>query len=160
MPNNAFYLTEYRIVGKVTFESENVEVKKSSDVNTSRYSDRTFVPNFVNKNDDAILPLNVDNALVSYTQADKGSKFVKGLRAVYPFEAYMTTTSNTRSIGVLDGMTTGIKSVKSMIDETSEGVRVYDLRGVLVKSCASKADIRNGLKPGVYVVEGKKMIIK
>jgi hypothetical protein len=97
---------------------------------------------------------------VTYTSADKGSKFVKGLRQVHPFEAYMTTTSNTRSIGVLDGMTTGIKSVKSMIDETSQGVRVYDMRGVLVKSCASKAEVRNGLQPGVYVVQGKKMIIK
>ena len=160
MPNNAFYLTDYRIVGKVTFESENVEVKKSSDVNSVKFSDRTFVPNYVNKNDDAILALNVNNDIVTYTQADKGSKFVKGLRSVYPFEAYMTTTSNTRSIGVLDGMTTGIKSVRNMIDETAEGVRVYDMRGVLVKSCASKTDIRNGLKPGVYVVEGKKMIIK
>jgi len=160
MPNNAFYLTDYRIVGKVTFESENVEVKKSSDVNSVKFSDRTFVPNYVNKNDDAILALNVNNDIVTYTQADKGSKFVKGLRSVYPFEAYMTTTSNTRSIGVLDGMTTGIKSVRNMIDETAEGVRVYDMRGVLVMSCASKTDIRNGLKPGVYVVEGKKMIIK
>jgi hypothetical protein len=160
MPNNAFYLTDYRIVGKVTFESENVEVKKSSDVNSVKFSDRTFVPNYVNKKDDAILALNVNNDIVTYSQADKGSKFVKGLRSVYPFEAYMTTTSNTRSIGVLDGMTTGIQTVKNMVDETAEGVRVYDMRGVLVKSCASKTDIRNGLKPGVYVVEGKKMIIK
>lgn len=160
MPNNNFYLTDYRIVGKVTFESENVEVKNSHDVNGVKFSDRTFVPNYVNKNGDAILALNVNNDIVTYTQDDKGSKFVKGLRSVYPFEAYMITTSNTRSIGVLDGMTTAIKSVKSMVDETSEGVRVYDMRGVLVKSCASKTDIRNGLKPGVYVVEGKKMIIK
>ena len=160
MPNNAFYLTDYRIVGKVTFESENVEVKKSSDVNSVKFSDRTFVPNYVNKKDDAILALNVNNDIVTYSQTDKGSKFVKGLRSVYPFEAYMTTTSNTRSIGVLDGMTTGIQTVKNMVDETAEGVRVYDMRGVLVKSCASKTDIRNGLKPGVYVVEGKKMIIK
>ena len=160
MPNNNFYLTDYRIVGKVTFESENVEVKKSSDVNSVKFSDRTFVPNYVNKNDGAILALNVNNDIVTYTQADKGSKFVKGLRPVYPFEAYMTTTSNTRSIGVLDGMTTGIQTVKNMVDETAEGIRVYDMRGVLVKSCTSKTGIRNGLKPGVYVVEGKKMIIK
>lgn len=160
MPNNTFYLTDYRIVGKVTFESENVEVKNSHDVNGVKFSDRTFIPNYVNKNDDAILALNVNNDIVTYIQADKGSKFVKGLRPVYPFEAYMKTTSNTRSIDVLDGMTTAIKSVKSMVDETSEGVRVYDLRGVLVKSCTLKADLRNGLKPGVYVVEGKKMIIK
>lgn len=160
MPNNSFYLKDYRIVGKVTFESENVEVKATDDLQVVKYSDRTFVPNFTNKTDDAILALNVNNDLVTYSSADKGSKFVKGLRQVHPFEAYMTTTSNTRSIGVLDGMTTGIKSVKSMIDETSQGVRVYDMRGVLVKSCASKSEVKNGLQPGVYVVQGKKMIIK
>ena len=160
MPNHDLYLTDYRIVGKVTFESENVEVKSSRDMNNVKYGDRTFIPNYVNKNDDSILPLNVNNDIVTYTSADKGSKFVKGLRAAYPFEAYMTTTSNTRSIGVLDGMTTGIQTVKSMVDESAEGVRVYDMRGVLVKSCALKAEMRNGLKPGVYVVEGKKMIIK
>ena len=57
-------------------------------------------------------------------------------------------------------MTTGIKSVNSMMDEIFQGIRVYDMRGVLVKKCTSKAEIRNGLKPGAYVVQGKKMIIK
>ena len=160
MPNNNLYLSDYRLVGKVTFESENVEVRNSSDLKSVRYNDRTLIPNFVNKNDDAILALNVNNDLVAYTSADMGSKFVKGLRSVYPFEAYMTTTSNTRSIGVLDGMTTGIQTMKRMVNETSQGVRVYDMRGVLVKSSVSMAEIRNGLKPGVYVVQGKKMIIK
>ena len=160
MPNNSLYLTDYRIVGKVTFASENVEVKASNDLHSVKYSDRTLVPNFTNQNDQSILALNVNNDIVTYTSADKGSKFVKGLRAAYPFEAYMTTTSNTRSIGVLEGMTTGIQSVRHMIDETAQGVRVYDMRGVLVKSSASMAEVRNGLKPGVYVVQGRKMIIK
>ena len=160
MPNNSLYLTDYRLIGKVTFESENVEIKNSSDLNSTRYNDRTLVPNFVNKTDEAILVLNVNNDLVTNTSADMGSKFVKGLRPVYPFEAYMTTTSNTRSIGVLDGMATGIQTVKHMVDETSQDVRVYDMRGVLVKSGTSMAEVRNGLKPGVYVVQGKKMIIK
>lgn len=160
MPNNSLYLKEYRIVGNVTFESENVEVKSSNDLNSVRYGDRTLVPNFINKNDDSILALNVNNNIVTYTSADKGSKFVRGLRQVHPFEAYMTTTSDTRTIDVLDGMATGIKAVKSMIDETDQNIRVYDMRGMLVKSCASMKEVRNGLPPGVYVVQGKKIIIK
>lgn len=160
MPNNSLYLTDYRIVGKVTFESENVEVKASDDLHAVKYGDRTFVPNFIHQDDASILALNVNNDIVTYTSADKGSKFVKGLRQVNPFEAYMTTTSNTRSFGVLDGMTTGIKTVRSMVDETAQGVRVYDMRGVLVKDGASMAEARSGLKPGIYVVQGKKMIIK
>jgi hypothetical protein len=100
----------------------------------------------------------VNNDIVTYTSADMGSKFVKGLRPAYPFEAYMTTTSNTRSIGVLDGLATGIRDIRDVRDVRD--IMVYDMRGMLVKSSASMAEVRNGLKPGVYVVQGKKMIIK
>ena len=155
MPNNSLYLTDYRITGDVTFESENVEVKKSDDLHSVRYHDRTLVPNFVNKNNESILALNVNNAVVTYSEADMGSKFVKGLRAAYPFEAYMTTTSDTRSIGVLDGVTTGIRDIRDARD--IKDVKVYDMRGVLVRSKESGA---RSLKPGIYVVQGKKMIIK
>jgi hypothetical protein len=158
MPNNSLYLKDYRIVGKVTFESKDVEVKATKDLNTSRYSDRTFVPNFTNKEDGSILALNVNNDLVKYTESDLGSRFIKGLRAVHPFEAYMTTTSNTRSISVLDDMTTAIKEIKSLDSGIrSQDIRVYDLRGVLVKSGASMEEIMSGLKAGIYVVNGKKV---
>ena len=160
LPNNSLYLKDYRIVGKVTFGAKDVEVKATKDLNTVRYSDHTFVPNFANKEDESILALNVNNDLVRYTSSDMGSRFVKGLRKVYPFEAYMTTTSNTRSIGVLEDMATAIKTVQSMVNENSQNIKVYDLRGVLVKSSTSKKDIKSGLKAGVYVVQGQKMIIQ
>ena len=159
MPNNSLYLTDYRIAGKVTFEAKDVEVKATKDLNSVRYSDRTFVPNFTNKENESILALNVDNDLVKYTSTDMGSRFVKGLRKVYPFEAYMTTTSNTRSISVLDDMATAIKEARGMIDEKQQSVRVFDLRGMLVKSGASMDEVKSGLKAGVYVVNGKKMIV-
>ena len=160
LPNNSLYQKDYRIVGKVTFGAKDVEVKATKDLNTVHYSDRTFVPNFANKEDESILALNVNNDLVRYTSSDMGSRFVKGLRKVYPFEAYMTTTSNTRSIGVLEDMATAIKTVQSMVNENSQNIKVYDLRGVLVKSTTSKKDIKSGLKAGVYVVQGQKMIIQ
>ena len=160
MPNNSLYLKEYRIVGKLTFGAKDVEVKATKDLNTPRYSDRTFVPNFTNKENESILALNVNNDLVRYTSSDMGSHFVKGLRAVYPFESYMTTTSNTRSIGVLEDMTTAIKTVQSIVDEKSQGIRVYDLRGILIKSGPSMEEVKNGLKAGIYMVQGRKMIIK
>ena len=160
MPNNSLYMKDYRIVGKVTFEAKDVEVKATKDLNSTRYSDRTFVPNFTNKEDESILALNVNNSLVNYTESDMGGRFVKGLRAVHPFEAYMTTTSNTRSVSVLDDMTTAIKEIRNLTDEKAQGYKVYDLRGVLVKSGASMEEIKSGLKAGVYMVQGKKMIIK
>ena len=71
-----------------------------------------------------------------------------------------TPASNTRSIGVLEGMTTGIQKVSSMMDEQSQGIRVYDLRGILIKSGATMEEVKRGLKAGIYVVNGKKMIIE
>ena len=160
MPNNSLYLKDYRVVGKVTFEAKDVEVKATNDLNSVRYSDRTFVPNFINKEDESILALNVNNSLVKYTESDMGGRFVKGLRTVHPFEAYMTTTSNTRSINVLDDMITAIKDVRNIVDERNQVFRVYDLRGVFIKSGTSMEEIKSGLKAGVYMVKGKKMIIK
>ena len=88
-----------------------------------------------------------------------GSKFIKGLRAVHPFEAYMTTTSNTRSIDVMDGMTTAIRNIM-MTAESKDVIKVYDTKGVLVKTAKANDDLRKGLAAGVYIVNGKKMIIK
>lgn len=161
MPNNSLYLKDYRIAGKVTFGAQDVEVKATNDQNSVKYNDRTFVPNFTNKEDESILALNVDNDLVTYPDADKGSRFVRGLRKVYPFEAYLTTTSNTRSINVLGGMTTAIQDISSQQSAVnSQNIRVYDLRGVLLKCGRSMEEIKCGLKAGVYVVQGKKIIIK
>ena len=70
----------------------------------------------------------------------------------------MTTTSNTRSIDVMDSMTTAIRGILMVKDETST-IKVYDTRGVLMKAATSMDDVRNGLKSGIYIVNGKKMVI-
>ena len=160
MPNNPQYLADYVIIGLVTFSAENVEVKASDDMPSAKYQDRTFVPNYTNKAGDNYLALNVNSYYVTNPSTDiDGSKFIKGLRAVHPFEAYMTTTSNTRSIDVMDGMTTTIRNIM-MTAESKDIVKVYDTKGVLVKTTKANDDLRKGLAAGVYIVNGKKMIIK
>ena len=160
MPNNPQYLTDYVIIGLVTFSAENVEVKASDDMLSANYQDRTFVPNYTNKAGDDYLALNVNSYYVTNPGTDiDGSKFIKGLRAVHPFEAYMTTTSNTRSIDVMDGMTTAIRNIM-MTAESKDVIKVYDTKGVLVKTAKANDDLRKGLAAGVYIVNGKKMIIK
>ena len=160
MPNNPQYLPDYIIVGIVTFSAENVEVKASDDMQSAHYQDRTFVPNYTNKAGDDYLALNVNNYYVTNPGTDiDGSKFIKGLRDVHPFEAYMTTTSDTRSLDVMDGMTTAIRDIV-MTDEDKNIIKVYDTRGVLVKTAQANDDLRKGLAAGVYIVNGKKMIIK
>ena len=159
MPNNSLYKKDYRLAGKVTFSAENAEVKVSGKLNSSKHSDRTFVPNFINQNNDSFLELNANNDIITYRPDDKGSKFIKGLRSVHPFEAYMTSTSGTRSISIADEMTTDIKGVAEMADET-QTIRVYDLKGILVKTATSIKEAQQGLQTGIYFVNGKKIIIK
>ena len=160
MPNNKQYEQQYQIPGIVTFSASDVEVQKSDNLTPVSYQGRSFVPNYTNKSDDNCLPLNVSNNYVTNPGKDiSGSKFVKGLRAVHPFEAYMITTDNTRSIDVMDGLTTAIRDIRIVNDESSV-IKVYDTRGVLLKIVTNKDDVRNGLKAGVYIVNGKKMIIK
>ena len=160
MPNNPQYQADYVIIGLVTFSAENAEVKASDEMQSANYQDRTFVPNYTNKAGEDCLALNVNNYYVTNPGTDiDGSKFIKGLRAVHPFEAYMTTTSNTRSIDVMDGMTTAIRDI-IIAREGTDDIKVYDTRGILVKTAKTNDNLREGLAAGVYIVNGKKMIIK
>ena len=160
MPNNKQYEQQYQIPGIVTFSAENVEVQKSDNLTPASYQTRKFVPNYANKDDDDLLPLNVSNNYVTNPGKEiNGSKFVRGLRAVHPFEAYMTTTDNTRTIDVMEGLSTAIKDIRIVENEASV-IKVYDTRGILLKTATSMDDARAGLKAGVYIVNGKKMIIK
>lgn len=160
MPNNKQYEQQYQIPGIVTFSAENVEVQKSDNLTPASYQTRKFVPNYANKDDDDLLPLNVSNNYVTNPSKEiNGSKFVRGLRAVHPFEAYMTTTDNTRTIDVMEGLSTAIKDIRIVENEASV-IKVYDTRGILLKTATSMDDARAGLKAGVYIVNGKKMIIK
>ena len=137
----------------MTFSASNVEVQKSDNLIPASYQGRTFVPNYINQNNLDFLALNINSNYVTYTGSDAGSKFIGGLRCVHPFEAYMITTDNTRSIDVMDGMPTSIKGVRMDSDEKSS-MKVYDIRGRQMSVSAES------LKPGIYIVNGKKMIIK
>ena len=160
MPNNQQYEQQYQIPGIVTFSASDVEVQKSDNLKPGSYQGRSLVPNYMNKDGGECLPLNVNNYYVTNPGKDiSGSKFVRGLRAVHPFEAYMTTTDNTRSIDVMEGMTTTIRGIQ-MVKDGASVIKVYDTRGVLMKTATSIDDVWNGLKAGVYIVNGKKMVIK
>ena len=160
LPNNQQYELQYQIPGVVTFSASNVEVQKSDNLKPGSYQGRSLVPNYANKDGDDCLALNVNNYYVTNPGKDiAGSKFIRGLRAVHPFEAYMTTTDNTRSIDVTDGMPTAIRGIRMASYESSD-MKVYDTRGVLLNTATNMDDVRNGLKAGVYIVNGKKKIIK
>lgn len=161
MPNNDLYPNDYQLSGRVTFSALNAEVKKSDDIQTATFGNNTFVPAFTNHNaESGYYVLNVNNDFETYQgSANVGSKFILNLRNIHPFEAYMTSTSGTRSIDIFDSMTTGIRDVLDITD-SQKTQKVYDLSGRLIMTGTSLESIRQELPAGVYIINNKKMIIK
>ena len=153
MPNNPQYDSEWLLNGKVTFAASGAVVGKTDNLNQPMFNNRTFVPCFTDKRSDiGLYALNVNNDYETNNSGmTEGSKFVLNMRRVHPFEAFMTSSSSAPqyAFGVFEGMTTGIQT---MVDGqwTKENV-VYDLQGRKVESPSKK---------GVYIVNGKKKIIK
>ena len=160
MPNNEAYPNEYHLTGRISFSSENVTVEKSSELQVSTFSDRSFTPNFICRDANAdYYALNVSNDYEYYQGSEnEGSRFILNLRQIHPFEAYMTTTSNTRSIGIFDDMTTAIKGIEIVANE--ETLKVYDLSGKLLRVGTSLEEMKQGLPAGVYIVNHQKIMIK
>ena len=136
-------------------------MKKSDDVVKAKYGDRTFIPNYINlENNAGYYALNVNNDFETYQGAEKeGSVFIQNLRRIHPFEAYMTSTAGTRSIGIFDGMTTAIKGVEE-IANGQQTLKVYNLNGQCIKTGSSMDELKQELSTGLYIINNKKVIIK
>ena len=163
MPNNQEYKSGFLLNGNVTFSAENITILKTEDLKTAKYGNETFVPTFVRKeNGNGVLALNVVNDIERNIDGKtEGSTFVKDLRPLHPFEAYMTTTASTRSIGIDEGMATGIIELIWALSDDSR-LRIYNLNGQLIKieEGRSLEEVKKELPAGVYIVNGKKTIIR
>ena len=163
MPNDSKYDEEYILAGDVTFSATNAQVYETESLVKPSSNGKTFAPAFAVVNSStSVYALNVSNDLTYYNGSyDAGSRFVSNLRNVYPFEAYMTTSSSgarTLAIEFEDGAT-GIEDMPIMY--RSEGrVKVYNLTGLLMFSVPQSdfAEKWKYLPSGVYIVNGKKMI--
>ena len=166
MPNNAEYDSEYRLNGQVTFSSQNVTVESSAWNCNQRKGDKEFCPAFcLQKQSAEVYALNVSNDLHNETDNRlPGSAFISNLRAVSPFEAYMTTATN-RSRSVIDiefDDATGIGFLSDS-DIPSSRQRIYSLTGQLVFQGDSREEFQKVLKKlpvGVYIINGRKQQIK
>ena len=162
MPNHTNYKNEFRLNGNITFSAENVKVKASNNLQSTSSGDKTFHPNYVVLENTNAYALNVNNDYVSYSGGSKeGSTFVLNLRKVHPFEAYMTSTSKARqTITIQDNLTTEIREVAEIWDDKI--LRVYNLSGqlLMVEENKSLDEIKQLLSAGVYIINGKKIIIK
>lgn len=161
MPNNDRYASRFRLGGKVTFYGANITVPVTNPISSTR-GNVTFTPNFQSKKTEGdVLALN----MTEYEGHAPGSIFVNDARTIRPFEAYATSVGMSRrfiSVAETRGMqggedTTGIE--ERTIEDNSNVVKVYNLSGILVKQGA-KEDALNGLPKGVYIMNGKRVIVK
>lgn len=162
MPNNENYKPEFRVNGNVTFKAENVTVRRSDEVESRNGNGKTFVPNFTNQESAGYYALNVSNDYVTYSGgAAEGSRFVAGLRPVRPFEAYMTSEAGVREVAIADDLATGIAQAIVLIGGRGD-TKVYDLKGRVVADGAgcSQEELRRMLPYGVYIFNGRKLIVK
>ena len=173
MPNNAEYLDEYRVSGTITFSSTDVTVKSSESLQNGTYGDRTFIPNFINQ--DANSGFYVLNSVNNYSANSsgyaEGSRFVRNLRAIHPFEAYIASANNAKeSIPIFDDETTWIRSLSHIPSPEDKG-GIYDLSGRRIQGNkvteyqsdqfpALQGGVRDRLQKGVYIVNGKKIVIR
>lgn len=159
MPNNESYATRFRLGGKVTFYADNAYVPVSEPLSSTR-GNVTFTANYIAKpTSGEVLALNTEE----YDGHAPGSIFVNEARTIRPFEAYATSKGLTRSYIAVRSLggdgnddTTGI--VERKLD-TCDIIKVYDLSGALIKQ-GNAEDVTKSLPKGVYIVSGKKFIVK
>lgn len=160
MPNNSNYATRYRVGGKVTFSASNVYVPQTVPGSAEK-GDVTLYANFMNSSETSdMLLLNTEAS----ADHEAGSIFVLNSgRAVRPFEAYVISRARSRayiSVGGLGGETDDdTTAITERSIDDSDMVKVYNLSGVLVKQ-STKADALKGLAKGVYIVNGKRVMVK
>lgn len=165
MPNSTSYDSEYILTGDVTFSASSVQVRATSSATTAVSGSKRFVPAFSTvAKGSSVYALNVSNQKVSNSSSyDSGSRFISNLRSVYPFEAYMTTSSSGArmlNIGIeFEDDATDIDIIPSANREQGV-VKVYSLNGTLVLQ-TDRESLQKQWEPlpaGIYIVNGKKMV--
>jgi len=161
MPNDVTYLPKYRLAGNVTFSAQDdsgVDVYCTSDENLKvPGSNRHFQPSYQRQamGNDCLL-INVNDSVNH--QFAEGSKFIQALRPSRPFEAYMIsqTVSVKPWYDILEQMPTEIRDIPAKEIEQRTG-NVYDLSG---REVSSGKPANGRLPKGIYIINGKKQVIK
>ena len=157
MPNNENYDASYNITGNIQFIGNNVQIKASDNLSAVQSGNKSFVPNYqYQETSSSIYALNVNNQWNTNTSPEaEGSTFVRSLRAVRPFEAYLTVEGGTSAPNYIpvfgDGMPTGIDA-KLINSEGVNSEKWYSLDG---RKLQGKPTTK-----GLYIVNGRKVVVK
>jgi hypothetical protein len=165
MPNDSVaYADRNLLAGDVTFSAYNTEIPATdTKIHVGEMADVKFIPNFGLRQ-----PSPNIYSIYLYAPYDsthpEGSTFLSNYRQLRPFEAYTTSddASASRYMSIIEmlGETTGIFDV--MFDTgiaDMNTVRVYNFFGSLVKS-GNYVEVMKNLSKGIYIINGKKVIVK
>ena len=158
MPNSAAYSAGFNLNGRVTFSSQNVGVPVTQlngmEAQTGAGDMVLLQPNF--KGQSATAMIYALNVGVERDDHPEGSVFVANYRLVRPFEAFTVHHGNGPapqfiSISEMNGDVTGIEDVRCKMSD-GRGDNWYDLNGRRLQ--------QKPTKKGIYILNGKKTIIK
>ena len=168
MPNNGEYDAEYQLPGRVTFSATNASVVASTGTAQKERPSRggkTFQAAYKAQRGQTsgMYAMNVINDLYSATGGYMaGSIFINNLRSVSSFEAVMTTSNaSVRTIGLeFNETSTGIDLLPVVYGGK---YRVYNINGQLLIQTDNAIEFEQQTKQlpaGVYIINGKKKVIK
>ena len=186
MPNNDNYADAYILAGVMTFAAENVRVAASDKTEERTKDGFTMSVNYGQPkySTEHIYALNVGE---EYQGHPEGSMFVRNLRALQPFECYVSSIviANSSDFGTEpdyfllfdDSETVGILNIPTRdanikvyvlngklhvdSDKTSI-VKVCNLNGQTIKTVKvlNGTTCIDGLNSGIYIVNGKKFAVR
>ena len=158
MPNSEAYPAEYCLNGQVTFSAQDALVGRTElypkEIRTADGGMIMMVPCFGGQTaTQDVYALNVGVQLQEYPE---GSVFVRASRDVRPFEVFTVHHGGNapQLISIQDlngGSMTGIEDVRSMMSD-GRGNEWFDLSGRKLQGKPSRT--------GVYIVNGKKKVVK
>lgn len=191
MPNNDAYPEASNLKGKVTFTAEDAEglevYNAESKLQRSECPEFSFVPTYSYlAQHDSIYALNIsaNEWDGSYGEYPAGSAFVKNLRDIQPFQAYLISKASAAkapmlySIGGGDGTITGIDSPILTPDQATKAyskdgvlyihsnkertIYIYDVTGrtVRILEAVEGENQISGLEKGIYFLEGQKIAVQ
>ena len=154
MPNDPDYWDSYILRGCVTFSAKNIEVYPTREVMFVESPYRVFMPNFENidyENPDMFL-LNVGDA---YDDHLPGSVFSseRPARKARPFEAYFIPTGHNPVKRYMDVFGSEVDAVREIPVDFKERKGTFDLTG-------RKMEEDIVLPKGIYIIDGKKVMVK
>ncbi|MBQ8463334.1 MAG: chitobiase/beta-hexosaminidase C-terminal domain-containing protein [Prevotella sp.] len=159
MPNNERYATRFRLAGNVTFSATDTYVPVTSPEPAEK-GNVMFVPNFLHRDKEiGILAINLE------TEGEyiPGSAFLDNMRGLRPFEAYARSIGVARQAIRIDDsdlfMPTAIQDVELLDVSGNAIISVYNLSGNLVIR-GKRSEVMPKLTNGVYIIDGKKMVVK